>query len=279
MISLRTALRLKDYSQLRVGPYTMFVDLNDPRMLHIPNEVAEGYPDTSILKRFLTPGDTFVDVGANHGSFSIVASQAVGPKGFVVAIEPQKRLAALIEKSLAANAPCRYQVHRVACGDRTDEVDFYVPIGSSGGAGVFREFSALPRHRKFSVSMRRFDDAVDWNNFPGQVFVKVDVEGSEMNFLRGAGEMIRARKPRMMLEINPASRAASGEKRNAMVAYLQELGYAHFFEVRPFSGPWVLRELLNDDGRRDVRNVIVTARDAFLRMLPLGFLQAGWDLL
>jgi FkbM family methyltransferase len=264
IISLGKLLRLKDHTELNLGPHAVFVDLNDPRMLHVPNEVSENYPDTSILQRFLAAGDTFVDVGANHGSFSIVASKVVGPKGLVVAVEPQSRKADLVKKSLAVNAQCKYQVHSFACGDRTGQVDFYIPAGSSGGASIFSQYAAVVPHRKVSVPMRRFDDAIDWNNFPGQVFVKVDIEGSEMNFLRGAKEMIRARKPRIMLEINPTSMTASGEKKNALLEYLRELGYAHVFEVKPFSGPEPLREL-DDGGRRDVRNVIVTARDVLLK--------------
>lgn len=264
IISLRKLLRLKDHAELNVGPHTVFVDLNDPRMLQVPNEVSEHYPDTSILNRFLAAGDTFVDAGANHGSFSIVASKMVGPNGLVVAIEPQTRKADLVEKSLAANAPCKYQVHRFACGERNGRVDFYIPKGSSGGAGIFSEYSAVVPHRKVSVPMKRFDDAVDWRHFPGQVFIKVDIEGSEMKFLRGAKEMIRRRKPPIMLEINPTSMTASEETSDASLRHLQALGYAHFFELRPFSGPKPLGKL--DAGQHgDVRNVIVTTRELLLK--------------
>jgi FkbM family methyltransferase len=268
IISLAKLLRLKEHARLKIGPHAVFLDLHDPRMLQIPNEVSPDYPDTSILKRFLGDGDTFVDAGANHGSFSIVASKLVGTQGLVVSIEPQKRKADVIEKSLAANGRCKYQVHRFACGDRTGTVEFFIPIGSSGGAGVFPEFSAVPPHRKVSVPMRRFDEALDWNAFPGRVFLKLDVEGSEMSFLRGAREMLRARKPPIMLEINPAAIKAAGESDQALLTYLEDLGYKHIFEVRPFSGPEPLSKL--DAGARgDVRNVIVAPRELLLRMFSL----------
>jgi FkbM family methyltransferase len=268
VISLAKLLRLKEHARLKIGPHAVFLDLHDPRMLQIPNEVSPDYPDTAILKRFLGDGDTFVDAGANHGSFSIVASKLVGTQGLVVSIEPQKRKADVIEKSLAANGRCKYQVHRFACGDRTGTVEFFIPIGSSGGAGVFPEFSAVPPHRKVSVPMRRFDEALDWNAFPGRVFLKLDVEGSEMSFLRGAREMLRARKPPIMLEINPAAIKAAGESDQALLTYLEDLGYKHIFEVRPFSGPEPLSKL--DAGARgDVRNVIVAPRELLLRMFSL----------
>jgi FkbM family methyltransferase len=267
IISLRKILHLKDSMALSLGPNAVFVDLNDPRMLQVPNEVAGNYPDTSILKRFLARGDTFVDVGANHGSFSIVASKALGPEGLIVAIEPQERKAELVEKSLAANAQCEYQVHRFACGDKTGDVDFFIPTNSSGGAGVFPGYSAIVPHAKVAVSMRRLDDALDWAYFPGRVFMKVDVEGSEAILLRGAREMITSRKPPIMLEINPTSMTASGKTKDAVFGCLQRLGYAEFFEVKPFGGPKPLSELVMG-AKGSVRNVIVTARDALLRSIP-----------
>jgi FkbM family methyltransferase len=264
LISLRKLLRLKEDVPLMVGSRTIFVNLSDPRMLHVPNEVAADYPDTSILKRFIGGGDTFVDVGANHGSFAVVASEIVGAAGLVVAVEPQSNLSILVGKSLAATARGKYQVHNVACGDRSDTVDFYIPKGSSGGAGLFSEFSGVPPHRRTSVPVKRFDDFVDWSNFPGKTFVKVDVEGSEMNFLRGADKMIRQLKPDMMLEINPSSIEAAGEAHPVMLQHLRQLGYQKFFEVTPFEGPKSLDCL--DNRRR--RNVIVTARNALLGIAP-----------
>ena len=44
------------------------------------------------VKTRLGPGDTVVDVGANEGYFSVVASRRVGSTGRVIAIEPQARL-------------------------------------------------------------------------------------------------------------------------------------------------------------------------------------------
>ena len=263
IIALRKALRLKDSRALNIDSKVAFVDLHDPRLLQIPNEVADHYPDTSILQRFIGPDDTFVDVGANHGSFSIAASQVIGPQGLIVAIEPQPRKTALVQKSLAANARCEFRVHYFACGDESAEVEFYVPEGSSGGASVFAQYGAVVPHRKLRVPVRRFDDATKWHSFPGRVFMKVDVEGSETKFLRGATKMIRRRKPLIMLEINPESMVASGQSGEHFVGELETLGYSHFFEVRPFSGPQHLAKLFAA-GRRDVRNIIVTMSDAVL---------------
>src|SRR5271154_776919 len=77
---------------LQIGDVTVFLDLLDPRFLRIPLELTEA---RRVLRHFLRPGDTFIDAGANHGTFSIVAARLVGTEGLVISIEPQPRLAAL----------------------------------------------------------------------------------------------------------------------------------------------------------------------------------------
>jgi FkbM family methyltransferase len=253
IIWLTNALGLENCTRLCLGSYVVFLDLLDPRMLAVPNELLNG--DAMVLKSFLSEGNTFVDVGANHGSFSLIATKLVGANGLIVAIEPQPQLAYLLEKSLAANAKCDYQVYGIACGDRNGYADFYIPTETSGTAGLFPTFSATAAHTKISVPLRRFDDLVDWQNFPGQVFLKLDVEGSELLFLRGAGAMIRERKPHIMFEINPTSMNAADVTSDAIVHYLQELGYEQFIEVQAPTRPKPLDKL---DFTR-ARNVIATS--------------------
>jgi len=177
VIGLTKFFRLRKDVQLSIAGYTVFLDLCDPRMLKVPNELTKS--ENSSLKFFLFEGDTFVDLGANHGSFSIVAAQLVSSTGLIVAIEPQPHLAKLLEESLAANVQCKYQLCTIACGDRNGYIDFYVPTRTSGSAGIHPAYSAISTHCKLSVPLKRFDDAVDWQHFPGHVLIKIDLSGNE----------------------------------------------------------------------------------------------------
>jgi len=209
---------------LRIGALTVFVDLQDPRFLRVPTELT-GLP--RVLGHFLRTGDTFIDVGSNHGTFSIVASGLVGHGGLVVAIEPQPRLAGLLRRSLA-HGPARFEVHQIACGDRSEEVEFYIPLSTSGSAGRFARFSAVSRHRTIKVPMRPLDDLVDWRRLPGRTFIKLDIEGSELAFLAGARQLIRATAPALLIELNPAAMRAAGTSRTGLMSALIDLGYDRF---------------------------------------------------
>lgn len=209
-------------SRLKLGDRVVFVNLLDPRFSQVINEVQGSDTDIQVLDNLLSKGDTFVDVGANHGSFAITASHLVGPDGYVVAVEPQPRLSTLIRQSLKeGRSP--FEVHQAALGDTVGEVPLFVPKDTSGSAGIHESYSATHDHRKVTVPLRTFDQLVDWEKYPGRLVVKLDVEGSEVSFLKGAKEMIKERHPILILEINPKTLEASGnsgkELRNTLLEY------------------------------------------------------------
>jgi FkbM family methyltransferase len=227
---LTQVLRLRRYSKAVVGDLKVYLNLSDPRSLVVPGEIKSD-PDLAVLSDFLGRGDTFVDVGANHGSFSIVASQCVGPDGLIVAVEPQPILAALVERSLAENKTTAFEVHRFACSDEEGTQTFFVPKATSGSAGIFREHSAVSAFDALNVPLKCFDTAVHWRAFRGRVLVKLDVEGSEIRFLKGAREFLSSCQPNILLEVSPGSIAASGQSESNLVGTLSELGYSHFREI------------------------------------------------
>jgi FkbM family methyltransferase len=223
------ALERRRHSQdgivpLVVGDVTVFLDLQDPRFLRIPPELSES---SCVLRHFLQPGDTFIDTGANHGTFSIVASRLVGPEGLVVSIEPQPRLAGLLLR-LLANGPAKFEIHQIACGNCSDNVPFYIPSATSGSAGLLSAYSARLLHKTIQVAIRRLDDVIDSRSLPGRTLIKLDVEGSELAVLLGARHLIQAIKPALLIEINPRTLRAAGTSKEALLGVLLNLGYDRF---------------------------------------------------
>ena len=73
---------------LRIHHAEIGLTLGDPRMLKVVHEALPGSDETAILAAVLSAGDSFIDVGANHGSYSVAACRIVGRTGFVVAGPP-----------------------------------------------------------------------------------------------------------------------------------------------------------------------------------------------
>lgn len=242
----------QDYLKFSLTEYEAFLDPTDARFFQVVGELSSDDSDVRVLYDLLSQGDSFIDVGANHGSFSIVASKIVGANGFVSAIEPQPRLAEIVEKSLALNALCNFQVHQVAVGDTDGEIELLVPQGTSGSAGIYPKHSGTHKHDILKVPVKRFDDFIDWQSFPGKALIKLDIEGSEIKFLAGAREMITSLKPNLIIEVNPRSLKAAGKTGRELKNFLQSLGY------KKYSGMSNLKEVfpIEDLDTQTQKNIV-----------------------
>ena len=67
--------------------------------------------ETQLMSGLLRPADVFVDVGANWGYFSLAAAHWVGPRGRVVAFEPEPRLYRMLVTNVAANDIAWIEAH------------------------------------------------------------------------------------------------------------------------------------------------------------------------
>jgi len=159
---LTRLLRLRNEAMVQIDGVKAYVDLCDPRMFMVFGELQSGTAEAKIMQSLLTAGDTFIDVGANHGSFSLIAAGLVGMTGKVLAFEPQPRLASLIRKSFAANGYDNTEVYEIACSDHSGSAEFYLPENSSGAAGIYKAFSGNSAHQKFKARVVQFDDRIDW---------------------------------------------------------------------------------------------------------------------
>lgn len=230
----------------------VFLNLEDPRFFQVVNELLSEETDKKVVKELLKPGDSFFDIGANHGSFSIIASQILGDRGTITAVEAQPTLAKLVKLSLEANVQCDFEVYQIALGDYAGEIEFMIPVDSSGSAGIFAGHSATHQYQKVTVPLQRFDDLVDAKNFKPNGLMKLDIEGSEYSFLKGASQIIQQLQPKIILEINPGTLAASGVGIGKLKVQLQSLGYRTYAEVNDLQKHIDLHQLEADSQRNIV---------------------------
>jgi FkbM family methyltransferase len=258
LIFLTKRFGLTSEALVKVGDLTVCLDLCDYRMLVVCGEIRGPSDERRIIASCLSAGDTFLDIGANHGSFSLIAAEAVGPSGFVAAFEPQPRLAALIRRSVEANGFTNCRVLEIACADREDVSEFHVPAIDSGSASVYGALSSKMARELIRVRTARFDDVMPWTELPGRVFLKLDVEGSERAFLEGASAMIAHCRPTILLEINPSTARAAGYSVAVLLARLSAFGYERFAEVEQYPSTLSLAEV---DCTRQRKLVAVPSSD------------------
>jgi FkbM family methyltransferase len=181
---------------------------------------------TRRLTDCLSPGSVFVDVGASLGFYTVLAGRLVGPSGRVISCEPGPQNQSLLLLNIQTNNLKNVEVFPVAVSDGPG-VLFY---SRSGGNGIVSEYDGDPRSLVVGdlVEARALDRILDRDERVD--VMKVDVEGTEGQVLRGAEKTLRRCSPTLFFEFAPpALEVRSGMSGLEMLTRLAGLGYR--FEV------------------------------------------------
>ncbi len=184
-----------------------------------------GDPELEFTRQSLRPGGVFVDAGAYHGWYTLVASKVVGEGGRVVAFEPNPDTFSILTRNIALNDCQNVQAFNVALSNADGRVWIYKSSGDgiASSLGKFRETEG----REY-VATRRLDDILEELKIRRVDFMKIDVEGSEANLLQGAIRTLNASRPTVVFEINPAVARNVGVPERGAWDILAGQGYSFF---------------------------------------------------
>jgi FkbM family methyltransferase len=186
---------------------------------------------TEFFLREVRPGDVFIDIGANCGFFSILAAHLVGPTGFVVAFEPQKKLATLVSNSLMINGFDSYsRVQTVAVGEDVGEATLG-HVGTLRGSASLTPGFGDGTTLSDQVKVRPLDLALaDVAQSAGRPVVptvmKIDVEGYEFSVWKGMKNVLaECRDLTILLEFAPIRYGSLGQDGSDFVKAMVEEGF------------------------------------------------------
>lgn len=141
-------------------------------------------PDlTAFVRRRLRPGDAFVDVGANIGCVSALASRLVGQHGVVVAIEPCPTAIAALQETVARNALTNVRTVAAAVSDRVHELPLFA--GPSYNVGMTSTVARRSLREQCRVPAAPLGSLVTRAELASARLIKIDVEGAEDRVLAG----------------------------------------------------------------------------------------------
>jgi FkbM family methyltransferase len=168
-------------------------------------------PDlTALFVRMIRPGSVIFDIGAHLGYYSLLASMLAGPRGRVLAFEPNPNNLRYLRKHVAMNRMWTVDVLPVAVSDREGEAAFEFGTGSGTGRLVPKGSLRVTTTTVDAVAAER-------RVAPG--FLKIDVEGAEVKLLEGATETLRSARPVVFLSTHGAGVHAASQ------AILRSAGY------------------------------------------------------
>jgi FkbM family methyltransferase len=223
-----------------LGKYLMYADAQETGIT--PHLAMAGYWESWItvaLARTLQPGWHCLDVGANHGYFTVVMADAVGAEGRVVPVEPTPRLAELLRETLDVNGFPHVTVARNAATDTEGQkLQLVVPAKRSLNARLSQE--AGPTDAVVEVESVTIDGLTrDW---PRVDLIKIDVEGAEESVWRGMQRTI-ANHPDLIviLELN----VDRYDDPRGFIALIEEAGFRlRYIDIDAEAKPVSVEELL-----------------------------------
>jgi len=172
-------------------------------------------PEYLRLARWVQRGDTVLDIGANLGIYSAKFSQLVGADGHVFAFEPIPRRFEILCSNSKLFPHRNVTLINAAASDKADYVKLEVP-SFENGIKAFTRASINQDSGVSSDSISAFSLKVDSIGIPGPIgFVKIDVEGHELQVLNGMKNTLTKDGPTLVVE---------GEDPEVF-AFLADLGY------------------------------------------------------
>src|ERR1700730_8339593 len=160
-----------------------------------------------LMKRTLKSGMTVLDVGANIGYLSALASGLVGNKGQVHAFEPMPQNVSRLRQNLSAFRWAH--LYPYAVGEASGKARIYFNESEAGWASLLVSDDLGGRA---DVDVIRLDDWVRVQAIDRIDLVKMDIEGGEFRALRGAQEMLSRFRPIVVAELNAACLARAHHK-------------------------------------------------------------------
>jgi FkbM family methyltransferase len=197
--------------------------------------------NVKLLRSWLRPGDTFVDVGAASGYLSAIAADVVGVSGAIYAFEPEEWLFARSNRMVDLNPQFKTKIEQCAVCDSAGRVRLWIS-NHRGWSSLhseiddFRETRAgfrIIKNVQSTTLDKYIPEQIPKQNLPVRL-VKIDVEGAERAVIRGARRLLQQHFVQALLvEISPRYPTAP------LLTELAELGYDPYYYDALRTKRWV----------------------------------------
>jgi FkbM family methyltransferase len=185
--------------------------------------------ELSRLRSLIVPGMVIADVGANAGFYTLEMAARVGPTGRVLAFEPDPFNFHLLQRRARRAPTANIEAFQVALGDETGRAVLY--CSAYNRADNRLSPTHAERHvETCDVQVRRLDEFLAARGGPTIDALKIDVQGSEPQVLRGVRETLNAGVRWMWIEFSPEHLRGSGSDPERFLESLGGLGM-DVFEV------------------------------------------------
>ena len=175
----------------------------------------------------LYEGEVFIDIGANVGAYSLVASRLVGRSGKVIAFEPVGTIFQRLSENISLNKITNIVAEKRAVLDKNGITDIY--LSDKQNMGMSSIFHFNPESGKSEkVEAVSLDDYIEKRDISRINLIKIDIEGSEMLAIKGMQRIIERFHPKILIELKEETLTNSGYQAKNIIDFLVKAGYNKF---------------------------------------------------
>jgi FkbM family methyltransferase len=178
---------------------------------------------TRFFRRLVREGMVVVDVGANIGYYTLQAAVRVGPSGSVHAFEPVAEIHERLLENVRLNGLGNVVVNRRAVQDRPGTVEVFVGDRTNRGtSGPVAPPNPAGRQQVEAVTLDAYAEAT---GLAAVDVVKIDVEGSEAEVLKGMSRLLAREEIQLLVEISDRTQRARGSSASELIGDLRRQGF------------------------------------------------------
>jgi len=228
------AMRKGNFANVRIGGLDFQYDMRDRavgRIVYIFREYETR--EVEVLAQNLIEGMNFIDIGANSGFFTIIASKLVGSSGKVLAFEPSQDNMRILRSNIEANDLQNVEAIESAVCEAERQVTLHLSKINPGDHRTYqsddaRILNAGSPRETIQVAGTSLDEFLSCTRIDADV-IKMDIQGAEHHALMGMRDTITNRENiLLMTEYWPRGLRAAGSSPSGFLADLHRSGF-HFF--------------------------------------------------
>lgn len=206
----------------------MVLDHNDIRSVPF-SVLSEGFYESfqaDVLIELGKHSTQFLDIGANAGFYSLaicIENELLK----VISFEPQPKVFEIFNENISLNKLAnRIDSRNIALGHEKDTLTMYVPKFTGTSGASFRDLhSEEGISEQITVPVDVLDFQVSEKSVWGELLMKIDCEGSELNIILGADSLLRNNKPTIMVELLRKWMKPFGHSPQMFLDHMLEHGY------------------------------------------------------
>ena len=182
-------------------------------------------PTVKFIRSYLAPNDVALDVGAQVGYLSLIMATSAQRRVKVFSFEPESRNIYRFLLNMSLNDANNVNLIEKAAGTKVETLKLYLSSDVNAGTHSTIRGNQNVSDAFVEIPCTTIDQTVNDSGLDRVDLIKIDVEGAEVDVLRGALNTLTSMQPVLITELGASLQEARGMTTTQFKLFLSELGY------------------------------------------------------